>query len=174
MLVAVLSLLLGACAGSDSVDSGADAATCGDLDGPAGADTGNVPAVNGSWTSTFAQNYYDDDCTAANLSATSEAWIGAFEVLGTPDALYVYFGSADRPTTERLWGAMDPYGGITFTGQKDHPAGTLHVQFGGLVYDDPNRGRPTIRGSAFLGLDADDDGDIDCSARGSWTAFKSG
>ena len=173
MLVAVLSVFLAACAGGDSVDSGASAA-CGDPDGPGGADTGNVPDVNGAWTSTFAQNYSDDDCTAANLSATSEAWIGAFEVLGTPDALYVYFGSADRPSSDRLWGAMDLYGGLSFTGRKDHPAGTLHVQFGGLVYDDPNRGRPTIRGSAFLGLDADDDGDIDCSARGSWTAFKSG
>ena len=173
MLVGVLSLFLAAC-GGDSLDSGASAETCGDVDGPSGADTGNVPDVNGAWTSTFAQNYYDDDCTAANLSATSEAWIGALEVLGTPESLYVYFGSADRPTTDRFWGALDPYGGITFTGRKDHPAGALHVQFGGLVYDDPNRGRPTIRGSAFLGLDADQDGDIDCGARGSWTAFKSG
>jgi hypothetical protein len=173
-LAALLLPLLAGCS-SDATDSTADLGdACGDIDGP-GTDTGDVPNVAGSWTSQFATNYYDDDCTAANLSATSETWIGAFTVSGAvPDAVYVYWGPRDNPTSERFWGAMDPRGGLSFSGLRDHPAGTLHTQFGGLVYDDPVAGRTVIRGSAFLGLDADGDGLIDCSARGSWNAFKSG
>lgn len=171
-MTTLFSLLL-ACSSDDALDTGVDPA-CGDVDG-AGSDTGDIPTVTGSWTSQFATDFYDDDCTAANLSATSETWIGAFTVSGSaPGNLYVYWGPRDNPTSERFWGAMDPRGGITFSGTREHPAGTLYTQFGGLVYDDALQGRVTIRGSAMLGLDADGDGQIDCAARGSWTAFRSG
>jgi hypothetical protein len=170
MIAALLALL--AC--SDATDTALTGEACGDIDG-SGTDTGDVPDVGGSWTSTFASNYYDDDCTAANLSATSETWIGAFTVGGAaPAGLYLYWGPRDNPTSERFDGAMDPLGGLTFSGVRSHPAGTLHTQFGGLLYEDALSGRVTIRGSATLGLDADGDGAIDCTARGSWTAFQSG
>lgn len=167
----LLSLLL-AC--SESSSDTAAASACGDADGP-GTDTGNLPDVLGSWTSQFATDFYDDDCTAASLSATSETWIGALTLTGSaPQALRLAWGPLDNPNGEPFYGVMDPRGGVSFSGTREHPAGTLHAQFGGLVYDDPVRGRVTIRGSAMLGLDADGDGGIDCAARGSWVAFKSG
>ena len=165
----LLSLLLACAGGADDTGSAADDA-CGDIDG-AGTDTGNVPNVLGNWTSTFGQNFYDDDCSATSLSASSETWIGSFTVDGrAPDALYLEFGDDG----ERFWGAMDSQGGITFAGAHAHEAGTLHVQFGGLVYEDATLGRDIVDGAAFLGLDADGDGTIDCRAKGSWKAIKSG
>jgi hypothetical protein len=164
-------VLLGllACAGP-SGDSAAPSAECGDIDG-AGTDTGDVPNVLGNWTSSFAQNFYDDDCSTGNLDETSESWIGSFELDGrAPDALYLTFGRTD----ERYWGAMDKNGGISLSGQHVHSEGTLYAQFGGLVYHDQYQDRDTIDGSAFLGLDTDGDGNIDCRAKGSWKAYKSG
>ncbi|MFZ5481551.1 MAG: hypothetical protein ACOZNI_32615 [Myxococcota bacterium] len=157
-------------------DSGAAAdCECGDPDGP-GGDTGDIPDVFGTWTSTWASAWYEDNCTAEGLDQGSEDWIGAFSIRGTaPDALYVYFGPESDPVTDRFFGAMDTYGGFTMSGRYDHNAGQMYVQFGGLVYPDPNlSGRATIRGSGFLGLDPDGDGDVDCYANGSWTALKSG
>jgi hypothetical protein len=165
----ILALLL-ACTGSPTVETGADASACGDPDG-AGTDTGDLPNVLGAWTSTFAQNYYDDDCSTGNLSESSETWLGAFTLDGrAPDALRLSFNSAD----ERYDGAMDPYGGVTFGGRHPHADGTLHVQLGGLVYRDQYQDRDVIDGTAFLGLDVDGDDVIDCRAKGSWKAFKSG
>lgn len=164
-----LVALLTACAGPGG-ETGAEAAECGDPDG-FGTDTGDVPNVLGNWTSSFAQNFYDDDCTAAGFNASSEDWIGSFELDGrAPDALYMSFGSTD----ERYWGAMDQSGGITLAGQHVHAEGTIYAQFGGLVYHDQYQDRDTIDGAGFLGLDVDGDGKIDCRAKGSWKAYKSG
>lgn len=165
----ILALLLG-CAGEPGDDTGPAEDVCGDPDG-SGTDTGDIPNVLGAWTSTFAQNFYDDDCSTGNLNEDSEGWIGAFTLDGrAPDALYLEFNSAD----ERYWGAMDRHGGVTFAGQHTHSEGTLHVQLGGLVYRDQYQDRDVIDGAAFLGLDTDGDGAIDCRAKGSWKAFKSG
>jgi hypothetical protein len=170
----ILALLL-ACAGSDdSAASGSDAPSCGDADG-GGTDTGDIPDVLGTWTSTFGSAFWDDNCATANLDQGTETWVGAFYVEGTaPDAFYVYFGTAGSPDTDRFYGAIDRFGGITISGRYAHSAGTLHASFGGLLYHDPNLDRDTINGAGSLGLDADGDGAIDCVARGSWTAFKSG
>ena len=165
-----LFALLLACSGPAADDTAGAASACGDPDG-FGTDTGDIPNVLGGWTSTFAQNFYDDDCTAENLDADSEDWIGAFSVDGrAPDALYLEFNSAEG----RFWGAMDQNGGISFTGTHENPAGMLSVQFGGLVYNDQYQERDVIDGAAFLGLDTDSNGTIDCRAKGSWKAFKSG
>lgn len=162
-------LLLVSCTAGDG-DTAATAATCGDPDG-FGTDTGDLPNMLGNWTSTFASGYYDDDCATDNLSDDSEDWISSFEIDGrAPDALYLTF--QDSP--ERFWGAMDQNGGITFTAAHAHTAGTLYVQFGGLVYHDKGLDRDTINGFAFLGLDTDADGTIDCHAKGDWKALKSG
>ncbi len=166
----LLGLLVG-CTGAGG-ETGADPAECGDPDG-FGTDTGDVPNVLGNWTSSFAANFYDDDCTASGFDENSETWIGSFELDGrAPDALYMSFNSAD----ERYWGAMDQNGGITLSGQHVHVAGTIYAQFGGLVYHDTvgDSDRHVIDGAAFLGLDVDADGAIDCRAKGSWKATKSG
>ena len=168
--MSALMLLFLACTGAEDDTASEEAAECGDPDG-FGTDTGNLPSVLGNWTSTFAQNFYDDDCSTDNLDAGSESWIGSFELDGrAPDALYMTFGR----TPERYWGAMDQNGGITLSGQHEHPEGTLYAQFGGLVYHEQYQDRDMIDGSAFLGLDTDGDGEIDCRAKGSWKAFKSG
>jgi hypothetical protein len=63
---------------------------------------------------------------------------------------------------------------VTFSGTHVLSQGTVYAQFGGFAYHDPLRDKDTIVGSAYLGLDTDGDKVIDCYARGSWTAFKSG
>lgn len=167
----LVALLLPACVGpADGDSAGGPSDECGDPDG-SGGDTGDLPNVLGAWTSSFAQNFYDDDCSTGNLDENSESWIGSFTMDGrVPDALYFSFNSAE----ERYWGAMDKNGGITFAGQHVHSEGTLYAQFGGLVYHDQYQDRDIIDGSAFLGLDTNDDGLIDCRAKGSWKAIKSG
>ncbi len=163
-------LLLLACT-SPTVDSGETAsAECGDPDG-SGTDTGDLPNVLGGWTSTFGQEWYDDDCATDNLDAESEDWIGAFTMDGrAPDALYLEFMNTD----ERYWGAMDRNGGVSFSGRHTHSAGELQVQLGGLVYHDQGLDRDVIEGFAFLGLDTNGDQVIDCRGKGTWKALKSG
>jgi hypothetical protein len=170
MLLAILM----ACGPGGSADSSPTDPACGDID-DAGTDTGNAPSAIGTWTSTFGANFYDEACAVQNFDRDTETWIGPFTVSGSlPDALYVYFGPSGDPVTERFFGAMDRFGGITISGRHDHSEGTIHAHFGGLVYTDQGTGRDTISGSAFLGLDVDDDNVIDCSAQGDWKAFKSG
>lgn len=170
-----LALLLLACTSGPAADSAPTDPACGDIDGDGGADTGNAPSAIGTWTSTFGGSWFDERCAVENFDRDTETWIGAFTVSGSlPDALYVYFGPSDNPFTERFYGAMDRFGGITFSGRQAHSAGTIHANFGGLVYTDAGTGRDTISGSAFLGLDVDGDDVIDCSGQGDWKALKSG
>lgn len=175
MIVLLLALLACDFGGEDTAAVGGTDPACGDVDGP-GGDTGDVPSVIGTWTSTFGNGWYEDNCSADNFDATSESWIGAFWVEGAaPTNLYVYFGPEGDPRTERFWGAVDPQGGFTFSGTQEHSAGTIHASFFGKVWADPNnQGRVTISGAAFLGLDVDDDDVVDCYARGAWQAYQSG
>lgn len=169
----LLLLTLFGCGGSDG-ESGDDAVSCGDIDGP-GTDSGDLPDVLANWSVTYASDYYDSICSAPSLDRDSEGWLNSFYILGrAPDALYVYFGTQGAEESERFIGAMDPYGGITITGRYAHTAGTLHAQFGGLLYHDPNLDRDVIQGASTFGLDADGDDGIDCLIRASWTAYKAG
>lgn len=165
----IAMVLVGCAAGPD--DSVNDASSCGDVDGE-GTDTGNVPDMAGSWTTSFGQESYTDTCSASDLSQTSETWIGAMQVSGSVPSLAMYFGT--ERTDEMYYGMVDRNGGVTFSGTHDHPSGTLYAQFGGLAYHDQYLDRDVVDGNAFLGLDADGDGLIDCAARGSWVARKSG
>lgn len=165
-------LLLLAC-GKGGDDSGAtvDGEACGDPDA-SGTDTGNIPDLNGDWTSMFAQDFFEEACSADNLTQTSETWIGSFQVSGSyVNGFQLLFG--DNPD-ERFLGALDPFGGVTFTGIHQHSAGAMYANFSGLVYHDQYTDRDVIEGAATLGLDADGDARIDCLAKGSWKAFKSG
>lgn len=149
-----------------SPDSGTEtAADCGGY-----VDYSQLPQITGEWTTSFAQEYYDSTCDVDDFTSSSETWIGAFTISGSPpNALYgTFIGN------EQLKGAWDAFGGVTFSGTHKHTQGTLYVNFTGLVYlDQYLQDRVTIDGSAFLGLDVDADEKIDCYARGSWDAKKS-
>ncbi len=161
---------LAGCTGRNADDTSSGSA-CGDPDG-FGTDTGDIPAVLGNWTSTWAQLYFDDGCSTENLDRDTEGWIGSLEMDGrAPDALYMRFGTAPD---DRFWGAMDLNGGITLSGTHTHTEGTLYAQFGGLVYHDQYLDRDVIDGSGILGLDTDADKAIDCVVKASWKAIKSG
>lgn len=167
-----LLLTLLACGGTGDSAATVDPA-CGDIDG-AGGDSGDVPSVIGSWTSTFANAWWDDLCSAENFDEDSETWIGSFYVEGeAPANLYVYFGPRGDPRTDRFWGAVDDYGGVTFSGLVPHSAGTIHATFGGKTYTE-EEGGVVIIGGGFLGLDIDGDDTIDCYGQGNWRANKSG
>lgn len=152
--------------GGESGDS--VALECGDPDGD-GGDTGNIPNVAGDWTSSFAAAYWDDNCTASDFDST-RSWIGAFTVAGAYNSYVADFH--DNPDDE-FPAAVDRRGGFTMSGEHVHEAGLIYANFSGLVYTDTS-GRDKIDGNAFLGLDVNDDTTIDCFARGSWTAYKSG
>jgi hypothetical protein len=164
----LLTLFFG-CAGAE-LDSGTVPAECGDPDGADGTDTGNIPTVSGSWTSSFAAAYWDDNCTASGFDQTTETWIGAFKIEG---AYPSFRGSFNSQEDVRFEVAVDARGGLTMTGEVEREPGTVYANFAGLVYSGTS-GRDGIDGSAFLGLDVDDDQQIDCYARASWSANKSG
>lgn len=163
------ALLLG-CNGNHD-ESGATGSECGDVDGD-GSDTGDIPDLAGSWSITFGSNFFDDNCSASSLSQTSETWISAMQVQGSVPSLSMYFGT--ERGDEIFYGMVDRNGGVTLSGTHAHAAGTMYAQFGGLAYHDQYQDRDVIDGSAFLGLDTDYDGTIDCTAKASWIAFKSG
>lgn len=164
-------LALVSCETPDS-SSGAPAAACGDPDG-SGGDTGDLPSFTGTWNTALANEYWDDNCTAADFDQNSEQyWTTSMEVSGSaPDGLKSEMGG--NPD-ELFLGKVDRYGGFTMSGRHDHGAGDLYAQFGGLTYRDESLGFDAIRGSAFFGLDVEPpDGSIDCYARASWHAYKS-
>ena len=166
----VLPLLLMACFGGpdESVES---ASNC--PDPQAGNWTG--PNLLGGWTSSYAQNFSDGICDVSGFSESDQPWIGALTIDGSvPSNFYLFFDPEQTGDTEVFYGAADRNGGVTFTGQHVSSVGTIYTQFGGYAYHDPLRDRDTIVGAAFLGVDLDTDTVIDCYARGSWTAFKSG
>lgn len=159
-----------ACVPPDGETGGAAEPACGDVDGD-GGDTGDVPNVLGTWSATFYYDTFYDSCTAIDDQSELD-WIGSLNVMGTvPDAIYTTIGTNE---TERFWGAVDRNGGITFTGQHEHVAGTMYANFSGLVYHDQGLDRTVINGYAFLGLDVDGDTLVDCTGGGHWSAKKSG
>ncbi|MEY3209980.1 MAG: hypothetical protein RIT28_461 [Pseudomonadota bacterium] len=174
LTVAALAPSLVACAdrraGDDSVAALSD--ECGDVDGD-GGDTGNVPNILGSWTATMGAKQFEESCGLAGLSKGSDTPVhGAMEIKGrVPDQLYLVF---DEDSGERFFGLVAPTGGATFSGVHESAEGNMHIAVGGLTYDDIYRDRTYIEGHAFIGVDLDLDGNIDCSAKGEWTAAKSG
>jgi hypothetical protein len=133
------------------------------------------PNLAGSWTSSFGQNFYDSTCNLSGFGQSTEDWIGALTVNGSlPSNFYMYFGSEIADDTELFVGGADEMGGVTFTGTHAHAEGTVYAQFSGFAHHDQYLDKDVVYGSAFLGMDVDGDAAIDCHARGSWTAFKSG
>ena len=64
---------------------------------------------------------------------------------------------------------VSDYGGVTFAGRTTVRALDVYVSFGGLSFVN-NDGRSEIDGFAFMGLDEDGDGTIDCGMRGDFNA----
>ncbi|MCB9763053.1 MAG: hypothetical protein H6739_24850 [Alphaproteobacteria bacterium] len=174
-LLALLAALAAvtSCSGRDEqVDSNDNTDICGDIDGD-GTDTGDVPNLLGNWTSDFGANLFRSDCGLEGFNAGSETFIdGAMEVRGRiPNQLYVVFGNEED---ERFFGLVSNNGGVSFSGIHEDTLGTMYGAFGGLSYYDTYRNRTVMEGFAFIGVDVDGDGTIDCSGRGEWTAYKSG
>lgn len=164
--------LAGGCRDDSSVESTAEEDLCGDLDGN-GGDTGDIPNILGNWTSDFGASLFESDCGIPDFNSGSDAWLdGAMEVRGSvPNQLYAVFDDSG----ERFFGLVSGNGGVNFSGvHEDSQVGTMHAAFGGLAYYDVYRERTYIEGFVFLGIDTNADGNIDCSARGEWTASKSG
>jgi hypothetical protein len=164
-----LLIPLGCNKGNDD-DTGLEA-LCGDIDDN-GGDTGDIPNILGLWSAQFALNMFDENCNGIDKSAVSYL-TGPVDINGyVPDGLRLDIGSnSDR----RLRGILSTTGGFAFAGQLEQGDGTFHLGLGGLLYTDQSMGeRAVLNGSAFIGVDVDNDGQFDCDMRGDWIAFKSG
>ena len=159
-----------ACNGGTTDDTALEA-LCGDIDG-SGSDTGDIPNVLGLWSAQFALNIFDENCNGIGKETVTYL-TGPIDISGyVPDGLRLDFNS---DSNRRLRGALSTTGGITFAGQIEQANGTFHIAVGGLVYDDNSMGgRSVLNGAAYVGVDTDQDGQIDCDMRGDWIAFKSG
>ena len=168
--VLLFALIVLGCGKDENSETGLDS-LCGDIDGN-GGDTGDVPNVLGLWSGQFALNMFDENCNDIDKSAVTYL-TGPVEISGyVPDGLRLDFGSnRDR----RLRGIVSNTGGATFSGQIEQSQGTLHMALGGLLYqDNAMQGRTVLNGAVYIGVDINQDGQIDCDMRGDWIGFKSG
>lgn len=165
----ILFILALSCKGGEA-DTGA-CPSLGDLDG-VGTDTGNIPDMIGAWTTTFGTRALYDDCNVQNFNHEAFEWINgaAMQVGGRlPDRLEATFTLNEGV----FQGMVSDYGGVTFAGYTTVRALEVYLSFGGLSFIN-NDGRSEIDGFAFMGLDEDGDGIIDCGLRGDFNARKSG
>ncbi len=171
----LLCLTLSACGlRGDDADTAPLAEECGDLDGVSGTDTGNLPNILGNWTTIFANQLDYENCGITGLKPSDMHWIdgAALEIDGTPPgAMVSEFASVPE---ERFYGIVSTYGGVVFSGIHYENDYELHVSFGGLLFYNDLLGRDEIKGHAYLGLDSNDDGYLDCGLQGDFTAYKSG
>jgi hypothetical protein len=167
--ILLVALGLCGCGKNDSGDTGPFDAECGDLDGT-GTDTGDLPDVLGSWTVTFGKWYFAESCGLED--AELKDWVnGSMQIKGrAPHGLYAEFGNSD----ETFYGLESGHGGVVFSGEHESALyGTTRASMGGHVYYDVYRDRTVIEGFGFVGIDSTGDGEIDCPARGDFTALKS-
>ena len=142
----------------------------GDIDG-IGSDTGNLPALFGGWNTTFGTRSFYDDCEIEGLNRSDLGWIngGALEIGGRVDNIEASFASA--PEAE-IFGMLSQFGGVTFAGTYNFRGNELHISMGGLLFDNLQLGISEIEGHAFLGVDQNGDGGIDCGLNGDFNAKK--
>jgi hypothetical protein len=165
-----------ACGGDEETGGGQETESCGDLDGD-GTDSGDIPDVLGSWSAyEYGVAAYIPGCAITGADQESEdEWIDTLNVEGrVPDGLYAWFGVEEARDQEYFYGALDPRGGITFTGTHADAAGTVYANFSGLVFMDTALNKNVIRGSATVAYDVDDDAVIDCYNVASWSVNKAG
>ena len=180
-ITALISLtgLLAGCT-DKSADSAQDEESedCGDIDG-AGTDTGDIPNILGNWNTTFGMQDEYENCNIAGLKPDDMNWINgaSLDVDGTPPGnMYAEFAGEEG---EKFYGIISSHGGVVFSGihyefddnQTEHE---LHVSFGGLLYYNDLLGLSEIKGHAYMGLDSNGDGFLDCGIQGDFTAKKAG
>ena len=156
-----------ACAGG--VDTSSDNSCNGDLDG-SGTDTGNLPDLFGAWNTTLTSKVFYDTCEIDGLGRGDFPWLngGAMTIAGRiPDRLSATFASA--PGAE-LIGIVSSEGGTSFTGRYDYRGYELHVSLGGLPWYNSRLDADEISGAGFIGIDTDDDGNLDCGIQGDFNA----
>ena len=179
MTILLVGLMVSACSGrSDSGDEGESAEECGDIDG-SGTDTGNIPNILGNWNTTFGLQDEDENCSIPGLKPDDMSWINgaSVDIDGTPPAnMVAEFAGEDG---ERFYGLISSHGGVVFSGiytafADDQEAYDLHVSFGGLLYYNELLGISEIKGHAYMGIDSNDDGSLDCGLQGNFTAKKAG
>ena len=84
-----------------------------------------------------------------------------------PDRLSATFASA--PGAE-LIGIVSGEGGVSFSGRYDYRGYELHVSIGGLPWYNARLDADEITGAGFIGIDTDDDGNLDCGIQGDFNA----
>lgn len=169
----ILFVGLMASVGCNGKSDTASDALCGDLDGPDGADTGNLPNILGTWTSSFGTELFVEDCAIGGMKQEDMDWIngGAMEVRGTvPHEFYATF---DRADDELYWGVMNQYGGVVFTGVHMHDGYEMQVSFGGQFYENAYQERVKIEGFAYMAVDSSGDGEFDCRLNGDFVGNQS-
>lgn len=151
-----------------------DSGSCdfdGDIDG-IGSDTGNVPALFGSYNTTFATRTFYDECNVEGIGRNDLDWINgaAMQIGGRIDQVDVEFASA--PDAD-LTAIISSQGAVTISGRFLYRGQELHIALGGLLFENTQTNRVEIEGSGFMGMDLDDDGNIDCGVMGDFNAKRS-
>ena len=154
-----------ACGGNQ--DSAEDCFT-GDIDG-LGTDTGNIPQLFGSWTTTFGSRSFYDECGIEGLSRSDFDWIngGAMEIGGRLDHVTVTMASA--PDADFV-ATMSAYGAVTISGRYTFHGQELHVAMGGLLFENRQLSLTELDGHAYMGVDSNQDGYVDCGIMGDFNA----
>ena len=143
----------------------------GDIDG-LGTDTGNLPGLYGNWTTTFGSRSFYEDCGLEGLNHDAFSWVngGVMNIGGRLDAPTVTF--AGLPDAE-LTATMSQYGASTISGRAMFRGQELHIAIGGLLFENPLLNIIELEGHAYMGVDSNDDGYVDCGIMGDFNGKQS-
>lgn len=169
LLVSGLLCMMVGCSGGQ--DSASDDCFSGDIDG-IGTDTGDLPALYGNWTTTFGSRSFHDECNIEGLDRNDFDWLngGAMEIGGRLDDVDVTFaGTQDSD----LKATMSSFGGVTISGRYTFRGQELHIAMGGLLFENTQLTITELEGHAYMGIDLNGDGSIDCGIMGDFNAKKS-
>ena len=168
IMLCLVALAFGCSGGQDSGD---EDCFSGDIDG-LGTDTGNIPQLYGNWTTTFGGRSFHDECNIEGLDRSDFDWLngGAMEIGGRLDDVEVTFaGAADAD----LKATMSSFGGVTISGRYMFRGQELHIAMGGLLFENSQLSITELEGHAYMGIDLNDDGSIDCGIMGDFNARQS-
>ena len=102
-----------------------------------------------------------------NLS-TTRAFIARH--LSQEDDVEVIFAGA--PDAD-LKATMSSFGGVTISGRYTFRGEELHIAMGGLLFENSQLSITELEGHAYMGIDVNGDGSIDCGIMGDFNAKKS-
>lgn len=144
----------------------------GDIDG-IGTDTGNIPQLYGSWTTTFASRSFYDECDIEGLGRNEFDWLsgGAMEIGGRVDDVDVTFAGASEAN---LKATMSSFGAVTISGRYTFRGQELHIAMGGLLFENTQLDLTELEGHVYMGIDTNGDGSVDCGIMGDFNAKSSG